>query len=405
MKEDPLVSVIVPCFNQAEYLSKALASVLSQTYANWELIVVDDGSTDHTSAVSRSLTDARIRYMHQENAGLSSARNAGIWLTRGELVAFLDADDVWHPAFLTEAIRHLGLAKGVVGVYCRSHFIDGDGALLPQIGSVVVPAHRFRQKLLEGGFFPVHSALVERRVVLEVGCFEELPSGRGVEDWAFWLRISEGHSMHGFDALLVYYRVYPNSMSTNAADMHAGRMSILDKHFGPPNGNPNTWTADKRYAYGFAYRATALGYIAQEEADKGWRYLQRAAQVYPSLLRRLDTYYELVLGSQPRGYREARSVNITNHGAELLCRLSTFFVATTPAIRAMRRLAFSNAYQALCMLSDQAGDWPAARRYMRRAIWLDPSLLRFPLVVRRLLKLHAGRRATSIFRTAVRSYP
>ncbi|MDW8319665.1 MAG: hypothetical protein RMN53_17705, partial [Anaerolineae bacterium] len=179
------------------------------------------------------------------------------------------------------------------------------------------------------------------------------------------------------------------------------RMAVLAKHFGPPEGDPRTWPAEKRTGYAFAYRATALGYIAQHEPDEGWRFLRCAVETDPAILAQLSTFYELALGDQPRGYRgEARLVDLARNGADMLRRLDDLFVSAPPSVQALRGLAYGNAYLALAMLSDQAGDWAAARRYMRRAIRCHPAFLRDPSVVRRLVKLHMGRRLASSLRRA-----
>lgn len=90
-----IISIIIPCYNHAHYLPFAVQSVLAQTCAQWEAIVVDDGSTDDTRTVAARFSDPRVRYHYQENQGLSAARNAGIRIARGDYLAFLDADDEW----------------------------------------------------------------------------------------------------------------------------------------------------------------------------------------------------------------------------------------------------------------------------------------------------------------------
>lgn len=105
----PEVSVIIPCYNHGHYLPHAVNSVLAQTFTDWEAIIVDDGSTDNTREVAAQFTDERVRYVHQENRGLSGARNTGIRAAQGAYLAFLDADDEWEPRFLR-----------VCGYRCRS---------------------------------------------------------------------------------------------------------------------------------------------------------------------------------------------------------------------------------------------------------------------------------------------
>lgn len=393
------VSVIIPTYNHAHYLPQAIQSVLAQTYPHWELIVVDDGSTDSTAEVVGCFADGRIRCIHQPNQGLASARNTGIHAAQGAYFAFLDADDQWKPQFLQTCVEALGADDRVAGVYCRCYFVDQVGVVLPQIGGAVVADNAFRRRLLEGGFFPPHAALVRAEVVRKVGLFDTHLEGSGTEDWDLWLRTSEGHVMRGLAEPLALYRVYPDSMSTNVARMQANRMAVLTKRFGSPDGNPATWSKDKRRAYAFAHRAAALGYIQQSQPDEGWRFLVQAVSVWPNLLERLDTFYELACGDQPRGYRGlAGLLDIESNGAEMLKRLDSLFAEAGPTLEPMRRRAYGNTYLALGMLSDQAGRWGAARRYLFRAVRANPHLVASFGVARRLLKLCAGQRLAGLVR-------
>ena len=112
MQYDPLVSVIIPVYNVEPYLKEALDSVLDQSYQNLEIILIDDGSTDRSGKIcdDYSETDDRIRVIHQENKGLSSARNKGLDLMHGELVAFLDPDDAYHPDYVSAMTKRSSLA-------------------------------------------------------------------------------------------------------------------------------------------------------------------------------------------------------------------------------------------------------------------------------------------------------
>ena len=122
---DSLVSIITPCYNGEKYVAHTIRSVLAQTYENWELIIVDDGSTDGSASIIRSFaqTDSRIRFIRQENAGSAAARNAGIRAARGRFLALLDADDVWEPEFLAEQLEFMK-AKNAVCVCCAYRCID-----------------------------------------------------------------------------------------------------------------------------------------------------------------------------------------------------------------------------------------------------------------------------------------
>jgi len=385
----PQVSVIIPSYNHARYLPEAISSVLAQTFTDWEAIIVDDGSTDNTAEVVAQFTDPRIRYIHQENRGLSGARNTGIRAAQGDYLAFLDADDEWEPTFLQRCLDALASNGALAGVYTLARFMDETGKVLPRFNSEAPSGGAFRERILQGGCFPVHAALVRADVVRAVGLFDTRLTS--VEDWDLWLRISERYPMRGIAEPLVRYRVYPGSMSTNAARMHANRMAVLAKHFGPPEGEPATWSEEKRRAYGFGYRASAIGYLMQRQPDEAWDLLAKAFSVWPPLLQRLDTFYELACGDQPRGYRgQAELLDLEANGAEMLRRLDELFATAPDTLRAFRQPAYGNAYLALAMLSDQAGRWDLARRYLLRAMRANPRFAGSGAILRRLLKLCIG---------------
>lgn len=393
-----LVSVIIPCYNHAHYLPHAVRSVLSQTFTDWEAIIVDDGSTDNTREVATQFTDPRIRYIYQENRGLSAARNTGIQAAQGAYLVFLDADDEWESRFLQVCVAALDAEKSAAAVVTLTRFIDENGAMLPKVGGQVVSREGFHARLLEGGFFPVHAVLVRAGAVRQAGLFDE--SLTSVEDWDLWLRITRhGGLFLSIPEPLARYRISTGSMSTNAGRMHANRMAVLTKHFGPPDGDPLSWPVEKRRGYAFANRSAALGFIAQQEPDQGWHYLAQAIQTEPRLLKRLDTFYELVLGDQSRGYRgEASLVDVNANGAQMLRRINALFAAAGPAVQALKGQAYGNVYLALAMLSDQAGDWRAARRNLRNALRAHPGLLRDCSVTRRLIKLSLGQRTANSLR-------
>lgn len=386
----PIVTVVIPCYNHAHYLPEALNSVLAQTFTDWEAIIVDDGSTDNTLDVAIQFTDARIRYVYQENQGLSAARNTGIRQANGQYLAFLDADDEWEPEFLTQCLAVLQQNNSLGFVYSRTCFVNPEGEKLPKLGGQALSGQQFRERILAGGFFPVHAAVVRRSVLDATGEFDT--SLTSVEDWDLWLRISKMYPVQGIEAPLARYRVYPGSMSTNAERMHRNRMAVLTKQFGPPEGDLAQWDSEKRRAYGYAYRQAAFGHIMQAEVDKGWAYLAQAVAIYPQLLEQLDTFYELALGDQAKGYRgDATLVDLKTNGEALLRRLSRLLQEGAPERQQWRSLAYGNMYLALGMLSDQAGDWSQARQYLWQAIRHHPKLLS-PSLIRRFAKLLLGKR-------------
>jgi tetratricopeptide (TPR) repeat protein len=391
------VSVVIPSYNHGNYIAGAIRSILAQTYPGWETVIVDDGSTDETEHIVAEFIDPRIIYLKQKNKGLAAARNAGIRATDGEFLAFLDADDEWEPDFLQCCLDELRQDEALAGVYTRTRFIDLTGNLLPQVGGQALPSHAFKQRILEEGFFPPHAALIRRHVLQKIGLFDtQLTS---VEDWDIWIRISRCYEMRGIPRPLVRYRVSPHSMSTNVARMHENRLCVLAKNFGPLDGDPTTWAEAKRRAYGFAYRSTAFGYIEQGRSEEGWQYLQQGARIWPPLLDRVDTFYEIACGDAPKGRRGvAEFLNVEKNGSEMLKHLDELFAAGNPSVGPLRRTTYGNAYLAIGMLSDQAGKWATARHYLYRAVKANPRLMLSASFVRRWVKLHAGQRLVNALR-------
>lgn len=396
MVTEPLVSIIIPTYNQERYLPFTIRSVMAQTYRNWEVIIVDDGSTDGTSVLAARLVAPNVRYVCQENAGPAVARNAGIQVAQGEYLVFLDADDELSPPFLEISVGVLQKNPSLGGVYCRNYFIDENGTVLPQRGGSIVAPADFQSRLLVGGFFASHAVVVRTGVATEAGLFDPIIGPN--EDWDFWLRVAAVCEMQGIPEFLVSYRVYSressmSSRSSNVSGAHESGIRILDRHFGPSDANPVTWSDPRRRAYGSSFRTTAYRYMGQSLPDEAWRHLEMAVSIWPDLLGELDTFFEMALGDQPRGYRgEARLVNIDANGAEMLRRMDALFASADPPVLALKGPAYGNAYLALAMLSDQAGDWSAARRYIRQAVRAYPALLRDRSVARRLVKLSLGQR-------------
>jgi glycosyltransferase involved in cell wall biosynthesis len=388
-----LVSVVLPVYNGEMYVATTIASVIAQTYPRWELLIVDDGSTDTTADVVARFVDRRIVYIRQENRGLSAARNAGISRAEGEYVAFLDHDDLWAPQFLTRCVSAMegNLHPRLGAVYTSALYVDEGGNVLPQAASNVVSTPLLHDRLLEGGFFPVHAVLARTEAVIALGVFD--PSLKSVEDWDLWLRLSESHGVLAIPESLAQYRVRPGSMSTNQARMHAARMAVLAKHVGPPTDHWSTWPDRKRKAYAFAYRAAALDWIEADQVQQAEPLLARAVAMWPSLLGRLDTFYTLACWDQPRGYRgQAQRLDIGRNGAKVLSLLDAVLGAGAEDARSLARwrsIAYGNAYLALGMLCDQAKAWEASRDYLWRAVNANPRLLVSPSVSQRLVKVCA----------------
>jgi glycosyltransferase involved in cell wall biosynthesis len=200
----PAVSVIIAAYNYGRYLAGALDSVVQQTYRDWELIIVDDGSTDETAAVvAPYLRDVRIRYQRTDHTGQSAAKNSGISLARGRLFAFLDADDLWMPTKLEKQVA-LFKANPTVGVvYARRLLMDELGRRL-EFEQPGLFRGRVLEAMFRNNFICFSSAIIHRRVFRHVGLFDE--SLTLAVDYEFWLRAAAAYAFDYVDEPLVHYR-------------------------------------------------------------------------------------------------------------------------------------------------------------------------------------------------------
>lgn len=184
------LSAIIPAYNCARYLAEAIASALAQDSVDLEVVVVDDGSTDDTQSILASFGD-RIRTLRQENRGLPAARNTGILASRGELIAFLDADDTWERDKSRKQLAYLEANPACGLVFCDVFRMDESGRrIAPVLGDKAkeVPTGRCLERLFLGNFVLVPGVVVRRDVLERAGPFDE--SLRSVEDYDMWLRIA-----------------------------------------------------------------------------------------------------------------------------------------------------------------------------------------------------------------------
>jgi len=208
---EPLVSVIIPTYNRAGYLSQTLKSVLEQTYRDIEVIVVDDGSTDNTTEVVASFNDSRIRYLKQDHRGLPAiGRNTGLKAASGDYIAFLDDDDLWMPEKIEKQLDYLSKHPEYTIMYSNAWFIDENGV---QNGLVMKPKYLKEgdifEELIWGSpkfFIPQLTVLMKRKVFENIGFFNEDPSMRFIEDYEYWLRASLRYKIGFIDELLAMYR-------------------------------------------------------------------------------------------------------------------------------------------------------------------------------------------------------
>jgi glycosyltransferase involved in cell wall biosynthesis len=230
----PLVSIVIPAYNVAQFISETLATVFAQTFTDFEVIIVNDGSPD-TGEFELAIMPyrERVRYLKQENRGASAARNTGLRAARGELIAFLDADDLWLPNYLAEQLEFMrqygcdlacadAMIFGVSADAGRS-YMDSLMESAPPEGLVtfleLVNAER---SLITSG------VIVRRDLVLEVGLFDE--ALRNAQDFDLWLRLARHGARLAYQRkVLLSYRSRPNSLSGDAINSHQRELRVFDK--------------------------------------------------------------------------------------------------------------------------------------------------------------------------------
>lgn len=220
---------MIPAYNYANYLPEAVDSVLAQTHRDFELLVVDDGSTDNTRDVVTGFIDPRVRYVWQVNQGLSAARNTGIREARFDFVAFLDADDLWSPEHLTDAIAEFARRGPEFAlVACSSTRIDQAGVELP----TRYPAWRGAREIdvseivTRTRFMP-SSAIVRRAAFAACGDFDT--TLRSSEDREMWIRIGAKFRIACLSQPGVRVRKHASNMSKHADRMRQSMQTVIER--------------------------------------------------------------------------------------------------------------------------------------------------------------------------------
>lgn len=371
----PLVSVVVPNYNHARYIGDAIHSVLNQRFRNFEIIVVDDGSTDNSREVVARFGD-RVRYIWQTNSGLSAARNTGIVQARGDLIGVLDADDMYEPDFMSVLVPILQADEEAEAVYCGYRFVDVSNQPLPQVEARLISPDRLFQALADGNFLVPESILVRRRCYEKVGLFDV--NLRACEDVDMWLRIAKHYKVLGVTNILTRHRILPNSMSTDPTRQTENRLAVIRKHFGAKPSAEGEWTAPQRRAYGQAYLASCVEYLQARMADRAYESFCNMVLASPLLLTQLNTFYELGCGEQPKGYRgDFASLDLDASARNLLNLLERFFreAGSRSVYLRWKQKAYSQAYFALGLLNYGSRRFRDARKFLLKAAWRDPALL------------------------------
>ncbi len=231
----PLISVIIPVYNNAYFIAQALDSVLSQSITDIEVIVVDDGSTDESASIVQSyaVRDQRLKYIHQVNQGVAVSRNTGIKQSSGEFIAFIDGDDVWLPDHLKDLLHVMQGHEEIGLAHANITTISESGEILRTLKrpTELLSGNIFKPLLLRDIFVILSTVMIRRQCCDKVGLFDEALTRLGSEDRDLWLRITFEFKARYVDRIITHYRINSNGLSSNHENMVKGRLYVVEKLF------------------------------------------------------------------------------------------------------------------------------------------------------------------------------
>ena len=225
----PEISIIITTYNRANYLKSCIESVLNQTIKDFELIIIDYGSTDNTKEVVAQYQDRRINYIYQKNNGQNSARNKGLELAKGEYIAYIDSDDIWNTEKLEKQHCIMKNHPDISVVYCGTRLINENGEV---IGEKPLVSHRgfVLDKLIFTNFLYNGSCvLFKKECINKAGIYDE--SLNRMTDWDFYLRLALYYKFYGINEYLLDYRTHSSTMSSDFQSYEKCGIRIIEKIF------------------------------------------------------------------------------------------------------------------------------------------------------------------------------
>ena len=218
---NPLISVIIPTYNNAEIIKETIESALNQTFKDFEIIVINDGSTDNSADVLRPyINSGKIIYLEQDNSGPTMARNRGIETSRGKYIAFLDNDDLWMPTKLEKQVDFLNRNEDYGMAYTDAYEFRGSKILKSSkltSNDISMMTGMIFEHLMNGCFIFMSTVVVRKSVLEDMGYFD--PNvGFTCNDWELWLRISKKYKIKFIDEILIGYRRHSGNI-TNDTDL------------------------------------------------------------------------------------------------------------------------------------------------------------------------------------------
>lgn len=285
MTENHFVTVIIPTHNRANYLAEAINSVLGQTYKNYEIIVADDGSTDSTSEIIKQFGD-KIRYFYQQNRGPSAARNTGIKNARGDLVAFIDSDDLWLPDKLSQQVQ-LFDKNHRLGLVSSAYYSCDSNLNVTRVikEDKLTDKKHILKKLFIRNIFPTPTVLVKKECFEKVGLFNE--SYGFAEDWEMWVRIALEYDLAYIETPLCQCRRHNSSITFQREQENFNDwMKVIKENF--KRGNKRdaniSYKVLLRKSLSWYYLNVSYHYSCKSDFGNEMKYLTKSLMEWPLLI-------------------------------------------------------------------------------------------------------------------------
>ncbi|UCC69155.1 MAG: glycosyltransferase family 2 protein [Armatimonadota bacterium] len=280
----PRVSVIVPVYNRARAVQAAAASVLDQSYQDFELILVDDGSTDDSGRVIDELArqqPERIRCSHQENAGVAAARNQGISLSRGEYICFLDSDDEWLPEKLAVQVDFMDRHKEIGLSYVWALVVDEAGKVVGREGRRA-GRNAYRKLFYLNPIAPTSGTMLRREVLEEVGLFD--PDLRTRQDWDLWFRIARRYPVREIPQFLVRYQSSESGISADLGQTANDNRTVLERALRRDEETGGPMHRQEKRVLAFLSLRLAYKYLQAGERASFRRHFREVIRLCPMVL-------------------------------------------------------------------------------------------------------------------------
>jgi glycosyltransferase involved in cell wall biosynthesis len=278
------ISVVIPTYNRAEYLRQALDGVLAQTFKDYDIIVVDDNSTDGTKELVASY-GANVRYICQENKERGAGRNNGVKNSESEYIAFLDSDDMWLSNHLEVCLEALKQDRDAGLSFSGSYIVDENGNIISKMGLRPFNGYVLRDIVAaySSGGCNASSCLIRKKVFDRAGYFSEDRDLSGSEDWEMWARLSSYTKFVWTGKYTAKIRFHTLKSSINADKMAKSMKMALDLLYDNSDISPKIEDLRDR-AYSRLYTVTAINYYAAGDMGTARRYIKEAVKIHPASL-------------------------------------------------------------------------------------------------------------------------